>query len=345
MELYIAIPLFIVALIFVIKGGDIFVDASIKIANKCKIPAIIVGATIVSVATTLPELIVSITASAQGSFDLAIGNAIGSVICNTSLVCGISLAFAPIFIKNKTSPLKSYLLLFTILLMGIMSIGIESGQASGFINIFEGALLLILFIVYMFTNIMDAKKEIKDRLEYEKLYNKEHETNHQAIPTNTRESLTKLIILFLLGATMVALGAIGLVESAKAIAYALNISEAVVGFTIVAIGTSLPELVTTITSLRKKNNTLGYGNIIGANILNMTLICGTSACISGSAGLPINFWTLVVSIPVALVACSLFVLPMTIKQRTYRWQGISLIALYIAYLAFIAIMTFNGVSI
>ncbi len=345
MELYISIPLFLISLFLVIKGGDIFVDASTKIATKTKIPNIIIGATIVSIATTLPELIVSTIASTQGSFDLAIGNAIGSIICNTSLICAISLTFAPIIIHNKTSPLKNYLLLAGIILTGVFSIGIENGQIAGSVNIFEAILLLILFVVFMATNIHDAKAELKEL----KTLNANNSAQANAATNDNTPTVTdkmgKLLLLFLLGAGMVAAGAIGLVESAKAIATSMHISEAVIGLTIVAIGTSLPELVTTITSLRKKNNSLGYGNIIGANILNITLIMGTSACISGTSGLPINFWTLVVSIPVALVSNLIFLIPMTLKQRTYRWQGVTLLLLYATYLTFLIIMTLNGISI
>ena len=342
MELYISIPLFIISLILVIKGGDIFVDASIKIAKKTRIPTIIIGATIVSIATTLPELIVSATASFQGSFDLALGNALGSLICNTSLVCAISLIFVPSFIKNKTSNFKNYLLLFTILLLGIFCIGIENQSVNGVLNLFEGILLIILFIVFMYSNLSDAKKEIKDRLEYEKLNTN---TQQDKIEEICNDRMGKLILFFILGAVLVAIGAIGLVESAKAIAYSFKISETVVGLTIVAVGTSLPELVTTITSIRKKNNTLGYGNVIGANILNITLIIGSSACIAGTNFLPINFWTLVVSLPVALITSSIFLIPMIIKQRTYRWQGITLLSIYIAYIIFLIIMTLNGITV
>ena len=160
-----------------------------------------------------------------------------------------------------------------------------------------------------------------------------------------KEKLSKLLIFFAIGAGMVAAGAFGLVESATAIATSMHISEAVIGLTIVAIGTSLPELVTTITSLKKKSSSLGYGNVIGANILNITLIIGTSACISGSNGLPINFWTLVVSIPVALIVNVIFLLPMILKQRTFRWQGITLLSIYVAYIAFLIIMTMNGITV
>jgi len=342
MALYISIPLFIISLILVIKGGDIFVDASIKIAKKTRIPTIIIGATIVSIATTLPELIVSIIASIQGSYNLALGNALGSVICNTSLICAISLIFTPTFIKNKTSSFKNYLLIFVLILLGVFCVGIENGSVNGALNIFEGALLLILFVIFMYVNLADAKKEIKDRLNYEKMY--DSHTPHETEEPVT-DKMKKLILFFILGAALVAIGSTGLVESAKAIAATLKISETVVGLTIVAIGTSLPELVTTITAIRKKNNTLGYGNVIGANILNITLIIGTSACIAGTNLLPINFWTLVVSVPVALITTSLFITPMTLKQRTYRWQGITLLSIYIAYIIFIVTMTLNGITI
>ncbi|MBE5734850.1 MAG: calcium/sodium antiporter [Clostridiales bacterium] len=349
MELYISIPLFIVSLILVIKGGDIFVDSSIKIATKTKIPNIIIGATIVSIATTLPELIVSTLASAQGSFDLAIGNAIGSTICNTALICGISLAFAPVIINNKTSSIKNYLLLFGIILIAVFCIGIENGQIAGSVNLFEGALLIILFVVFMAININDAKNELKElkELRMKNQMLEEYPANGEDVDREKmpKDKMGKLILLFILGAGMVAAGAFGLVESATAIAKSMHISEAVIGLTIVAIGTSLPELVTTITALRKKSSSLGYGNVIGANILNITLIIGTSACISGVNGLPINFWTLVVSIPVTLIVNAIFIIPMTLKQRTYRWQGITLLTIYAMYIAFLIFMTANGVSI
>ncbi len=346
MELYIAIPLFIVALILVIKGGDIFVDASIKIATKSKIPTIIVGATIVSLATTLPELIVSSIASIQGSYDLAIGNALGSVICNTSLICAISLIFAPTIIKNKTSNFKNYMLIFSLILLGVFCVGIEQDIVNGELNLFEGALLIIMTVIFMAVNIADAKKEIKNKLEYDKLYAKEKSDKPNTQENNVVEDkYGKLISFFLLGAAMVGAGAYGLIESATSIAYSLHISESVVGLTIVAIGTSLPELVTTITSLRKKNNTLGYGNVIGANILNITLIIGTSACISGINGISIGFWTLVVSLPVAIISTLIFILPMVLKQKTYRWQGLTLLGIYLAYMAFLIIMTINGITI
>lgn len=350
MELYISIPLFIVSLILVIKGGDIFVDSASKIATKSKIPPMIIGATIVSVTTTLPELIVSSIASIKGSFDLAIGNAIGSIICNTSLICAISLMFMPTILKQKQSNFKNYMLLFVIALCAVFSIGIEDGQVAGQINLFEGLMLLVMFAVFMIANVTEAKKDMKNAVNIEIDINKKKETKVPEPKQNETEAIkeekySKLITIFIIGAFMVGLGAYALVESATAIATSLHIPESVIGLTIVAIGTSLPELVTTITAIRKKNSTLGYGNIVGANILNVALILGVSSLISGSQGLPIGFWTLVVSIPVAFVSCAIFLIPLCIKQRTYRWQGFTLIAIYIAYMAFLTIMTIKGVAV
>ena len=353
MDLYISIPLFVVSLILVIKGGDIFVDSAGKIARKSKIPPMIVGATIVSIATTLPELIVAIVASAKGSFDLAIGNAIGSIICNTSLVCAISLIFVPTVLKIKSSTFKNYLLLFTLVLTAIFCVGIETGKASGQINLFEGIMLLIVFVIYMFINISEAKKKSKESVNIEinieqnsqtKISNEDEEAQKLEMEAKLA-SFKKLNLLFLLGATMVGLGAYTLVESATSIATSMHISESVIGLTIVAIGTSLPELVTTVTSIKKKNSPLGYGNIVGANILNISLIVGISSVISGANGLPINFWTLVVSLPVAIVTSSIFIVPLCLKQQTYRWQGITLISIYLAYMAFLIVMTIKGIAV
>ena len=153
------------------------------------------------------------------------------------------------------------------------------------------------------------------------------------------------LLFFILGAGMIALGAFALVESAKYISATIGISEALIGLTIVAVGTSLPELITTITSIKKKNSELGYGNIIGANIINLTLLIGTSGLVSGSSGLPISFWTYAVSIPLVCALSLIFVLPLMFKNRSYRTQGIILLTIYALYMAFLITMTLCGITI
>lgn len=337
------------SLILVIKGGDMFVDSSIDLAKRTKIPTILIGATIVSVATTLPELIVSSIAAAQGSYNLSVGNAVGSVICNTALIAGLSMAIAPSIMKEKNSPLKYVLLLVSCVLLLICGFGVNSSFS---IEWYEALIFATLFVVYMVYNIYDALKQYKSNKALDNTIKEKQEKESATIDAEIKEEEDKpkqklgiTILFFILGAGMLALGAYALVESVKYISSALGISEALIGLTIVAIGTSLPELVTTITAIKKKNSELGYGNIIGANILNLTLLMAVSGLISGSEGLSISFWTYAVSIPVALVCSLIFILPLWFKNRSFRWQGITLLIIYTAYIAFLIIMTLNGITV
>lgn len=334
------ILLFAGALCLCIFGGNIFVDSATKFAKKLRIPLIIIGATIVSVATTLPELIVSIVSSSQGSFTLAVGNAVGSVICNTALITGLSIAFLPVIMKEKTSIAKYLILLTSLVLLIIFGFSVSGNYA---ITKFEAIIFFLLFIAFMVTSILDAKRQQKLEDNENSEANNTQDTN---IETNiVTDKWWKIIIFFILGAATIALGATLMVESAKKIAYIMHISEAFVGLTIVAIGTSLPELVTTIIAIRKKTSELGYGNIIGANILNATLLIGSAGMIAWNSGLAISKWTYILSIPLALILNLIFVLPLIIKNRSYRWQGIVLLTLYVGYVAFLIIMSSMGLSV
>ena len=262
--------IFVVALLCVIKGGDLFVDSSITLAKRSKIPTIIIGATIVSLATTLPELIVSCIASSQGSYDLAVGNAVGSVICNTALIAGLSMTFLPVAMKEKTSPLKYILLILSAIL--IMIFGFDK-DFNFSISWRQALIIELIFVFYILFISLDAVKQHKLNKSKIKSNNLSiiASAQNQANSEHIQEIYPKLIVslaVFVFGAILVALGAWGLVESAKYLCSAIGINESIVGLTIVAIGTSLPELITTINSIRKKNAELGFGNIVGANILN-----------------------------------------------------------------------------
>ena len=376
--LIISIIVFILALILVIYGGDMFVDSSIVIAKRFKIPTIIIGATIVSIATTLPEFIVSTISAVQGSYDLAVGNAVGSIICNTALIGGLSMAVMPSIMKEKTSSTKYLLLILSSFLLLICGFGTNTTFNISWI---EALIFELLFVVYMLFNVYDAMCQMTGKRGLQALIRKKQKENEQLenltvlpnvdtqdigvenpgeteikieqeekgkVVVKTEEKYPKMIItilFFILGAGMIALGAYALVESAKYISSAIGISEALIGLTIVAVGTSLPELITTITSIRKKNSELGYGNIIGANIINLTLLMGTSGLVSGSAGLPISFWTYAVSIPLVCALSLIFVLPLMFKNRSYKTQGIALLTLYVLYLAFLITMTLCGITV
>ena len=327
-------------MILVIYGGDIFVDNAVKIAKKSKIPIVIIGATIVSIATTLPELIVSSVASAQGVFGLAVGNAIGSVICNTALIGGLSMAVLPTKIREKSSSFKYYMLLFSLLILFLS--GFDS-KGNYNISLFESVILLIMFVLFIAFNIIDAMKQKKRKVDPDDYTIIENKDEAEEKPINQKFIL--LISLFLLGAAMVAVGAYGMVESAKYIASKMGVSDTLIGLTIVAVGTSLPELVTTITAVRKKNSELGYGNIVGANILNILLIIGASGLFAGKSGLPIMKYTFLFCIPLAIVMSIVFLVPLILKNKSYRWQGVILLSLYACYLITLVIMTIKGYAI
>ena len=311
--------LFIVGLILIVKGGDYFVTASVNIAKKSKIPSVIIGATIVSFATFLPEFIVSTVASIQGVFDLAIGNAVGSMIANTALICGLSIAFMPIGI-NRGSVYKYLILIVGVLFLAISGINRQ-------LDLFEAIVLLIVFIIFFVLSIVDAIKQMKISR-----FQKEEKNDEKTCQI----SIFWTIIYFIVGASAIAFGAMTLVNTATNISKFIGISDEFIGLTIVALGTSLPELTTTLIAIRKKECALGYGNIVGANILNLTLILGVTGLIA-KGGVPFSNETLFFTIPMLLVCIFLFLLPLLFKSKTYRWQGIGLLALYIVYVTILII--------
>lgn len=331
---------FVFGLLFVIYGGDIFIDSSIALAKKSKIPTIIIGATIVSIATTMPELIVSLISAAQGAYGLSVGNAVGSVICNTALIGGLSMTILPTIIKEKTPSLKYFILIFASVLLLLCGFD-ESGNYT--IAWYESLVLLILFVLFMVFNIVDAYKQRKKKKAEESI--DITIVDNLSVTENKEEKqpgFFKIIILFIVGAAMIALGSYALVQSSVYFANLIGINDSVIGLTILAVGTSLPELITTITAVKKKNSALGYGNIVGANIINLSLLIGSAGLVSGNGGLPINFYTLWVSIPVMIASSIIFTLPLIFKNKSSRWQGITLLSIYLLYFVFLIVMTCFG---
>jgi len=308
MQLFLQIIIFIVGVILTIKGGDIFVSSATNISKKFKVPSFIIGATLVSFATTLPELVVSLTAAASGKTDMAIGNAVGSVIANTALILGISFIFAKESKKDKYKTLRLLLLvaLFLVLLFS---------EINKF-NLVVAIMLLLVFLSFVISNLKEAKNEENDELEEE---------------IAMAKKAKKDIIFFLIGAMLVFIGSRIMVNSGTFIAEALKVSERVISLTLLAVGTSLPELVTTITAIIKKNPSLSIGNIIGANIINLTLILPLCTLVSGST-LEITKQTAQIDIPVCLTVCFLGIMLITNNKVLRKLQGVSLIIIYIIYL-------------
>lgn len=309
MNMLLAVVLFVVGIVLVVKGGDWFVDAASFIARAANIPSFIVGATIVSFATTLPEMIVSVMASLSGKNDMAVGNAVGSVTANTGLIMGLAIVFMVI-----VTPRKEYLKQCVMLILAGSVLWI--GSLSGTLAPWASIALVIVFIAFMVFNVLAAKNQPE---EGEKL-------------VVTRQDVVKNILLFVVGAAGIVLGSNCLINGGSSIAEALGVPERVIAVTMVAIGTSLPELVTTITAIRKKESSLSVGNIIGANIIDLSLILPVCTFVS-SGRFAVSEQCLNIDFPACIIICLIAVLPMIIKEKAYKVQGILMLVAYAAYLA------------
>lgn len=313
----VSVFLFAVGLVLLIKGGDWFVDGATGLAHRFHLPDIIVGATVVSIGTTLPEVMVSATGALQGQGAMAYGNAIGSVICNTSLIAAISVACNPGPVNVKT--MKMPVLFF----FASAALYCVAAYLLGEFPRWMGITLLMIFLVYIVLNVRQGLKN-PDSVEAEA------ETGAEEKP------LLQEIFALVIGAALIAVGANLLVEHGTILAQKLGVPETVIALTFVALGTSLPELVTTITSLRKGHSSLGIGNVIGANVLNLVLVSGLAVTLApfevpvGKLLLGRNA-SLVLDIPLMLVVMLLLTVPALARKKLERWQGVTLLVIYGAF--------------
>lgn len=336
----IAIILFIVGLVLLIKGGDWFVDGATGIAHRFHIPEIIIGATIVSIGTTLPETMVSATAALEGHGEIAYGNAIGSIICNTALIAALSISIRPAVVERKTFKIP-VIFFFVAAIFYVVT-----AYFGGTFTRIHGIILLLVFLVYIIVTVILTKKELAK----EKLIKKETHTFEQLGQENELQQnkeankdekedikkITKDIIFLILGAVCIAFGARLLVDNGTIIAEELGVPESVIALTFVALGTSLPELVTAITSLVKGHSSLSFGNIIGANMFNLVLVSGLSITLmpfnvpvtNAIAGMNSS---LVLDIPIMLATMLILTIPALIKQKLSRVQGILLLVIYASF--------------
>ncbi len=308
--------LFIVGLLCLIKGGDWFVDGATGIARKFHLPELLIGATVVSIGTTLPEVMVSTTSALAGHGEIAYGNAIGSVICNTALIAALTVALRPGKVDKKS--LRTPALFFFISAVIYAAVAYLSGYFSRAV----GLLMLALFILYMVTTVVQMKNNPDAGAGEEE--------------RETKSSLGRNLLLLVIGAALIAVGANLLVDNGTLIAQAMGVPESVIALTFVALGTSLPELVTAITSLAKGHGALSLGNVIGANLFNIVLVSGVSITLAPFS-IPQNAVifghnaSLVLDIPVMFGVMLLLTLPGLIKGKLFRAQGILLLAVYAAF--------------
>ena len=310
----IPVLLFIVGLLFLIKGGDWFVDGASALARRFHLPELLIGATVVSIGTTLPEVMVSTMSALSGHGEIAYGNAIGSVICNAALIAAITIAVRPGKVDPKT--LKIPVLFF------FAAAAIYCVAAYGFGKFTRpmGFIMLAMFVAYIAANIHQMKNAPAE----------EHEEEDETMP------LPRMLMLLVLGAVLIAMGANLLVDNGTLIAQALGVPESVIALTFVALGTSLPELVTAITSLIKGHSDLSLGNVVGANVFNLVLVSGVSVALAPftvpqSATIFGMNSSLVLEIPVMIAVMVLLTAPALVKGKLSRVQGVALLVIYAVF--------------
>ena len=309
--------LFAVGLLCLIKGGDWFVDGATGLARRFHLPELLIGATVVSIGTTLPEVMVSTTSALTGHGEIAYGNAIGSVICNAALIAAVTIAVRPGPVDRAA--LRTPVLFFFAAAVLYALVAYTSGQFTRPV----GLTLLAMFAVYMAVTVLQMRRG--------------------AVPAAGEEeaaagSVGRDLGLLAVGAALIALGADLLVDNGTLIAQALGVPESVIALTFVALGTSLPELVTAITSLVKGHGALSLGNVIGANLFNLVLVSGVSVTLAPfsipqAAVIAGHNASLVLDLPVMLLVMLLLTVPALVRGKLSRVQGLALLAVYGAFCA------------
>lgn len=302
---------FIIGLLIITKAGDIFIDAATWIANALNIPNFVVGATIVALATTLPEMVISLLSAHQGITEMAVGNAIGSVTVNTALVMALA------FLFMNVKPNRNNIIIQSLILIAV-TITTFLGSITGTLQVMPSLIAFFLFVMFIIWNIKIGRKE-----EYEK-HVKQKQIN--------RKDLCIQIGKFIFSFLMIYLGSRILILSSTELARIVGVSDRVISVTLVAIGTSLPELTTTIIAIKKHNTELSIGNIVGANVIDIALVLPLCSLISGSP-IAVNRETIALDFPVCLAAILIALLPCLIKEKGSKLQGISLLAVYAFYVS------------
>jgi len=327
--------LLILGFVFLVKGADWFVGGSSSVARLLHVPSIVIGLTIVAFGTSAPELAVSVTAALAGSNDIAIGNVVGSNFFNLLMVVGICAIIKPMKIEKAILKKEFPLSIICGILLLIFSLDFGSGQVIGRI---EGILFLIVFVFYVYMQVRSALKS-KHETEISKKAAKKHMADDgelQAAQMAAEEPVHVMsplmsILLIIIGLVLIITGGNLVVDSATEIARSLGLSEAFIGLTVVAFGTSLPELVTSIVAARKGENDLALGNVIGSNIFNILLILGVSAAIH-----PVSVAFASIIDLIILTAVSIITLLMAWRgEEINRKEGAAMVLMYLIYVGYL----------
>ena len=323
MNLLKAIFILVIGFVLLIKGADYFVEGSSSVARRLKVPSLIIGMTIVAMGTSLPECAVSVTASLAGNNTLAVSNVVGSNIFNLMVVCGVCALFAPLTIKKDTLQKEFPLsIICAILLMFLGYFGMTLGHV-------EGVILLIIFVGYLLWMIQAARTARKKHMK-ERLMTEEEEFTEDDIDILP---IWKCLVFIVGGMIAIKYGGDFVVDGASVIAARLGLSQTLIGLTIVATGTSLPELVTSIVAARKNEVDMALGNVIGSNIFNILFVLGIAASISPVAFLLENIIDIIILVIMSLIVMVFAWTSQTIKRN----EGIFMLVVYAAYLVYICI--------
>ena len=310
------IILFFVGFFLITKGADIFIDCTVKIGRKTGISELILGATIVSFATTLPELTVSVFASIDNYTTMSLGNAVGSIICNTGLILGLVVIISPFKVDKNMFSSKSIILLISVLTL--MVLGANRSISRG-----DGLILIVLLIVFMYSNIKSVSG--KNRINSP---NNMQSNSCDNIKSSKHENL-KVGVLFVLGLIMIVVGSKLLVDNGVKIANSIGVPQGIISLTVIALGTSLLELVSSLTAIKKKHHGISVGNILGANILNIVSVIGISSLIND---LPILSQNMRIDFEFMTIILLILILPTIKSGKLYRVQGLLLLSSYIIYI-------------
>lgn len=304
---------FFIGLVMLLAGAHFLVKSSSKVAMQFGIPAIFIGVTVVAFATSAPEIAVSLDAVLSESTGLAIGNVVGSNIANILLILGLSSIIAPIAIKKRIVQLDIPLMIFVSVVVYLLSL-------DQVLQRLDGIILLLLFIGFLVFQIYQARKEVRAEV--------------RVTSEKPEGSVSLSIFMMVLGLAVLALGAHWLVESSVVIARMWGLSDLVIGLTVIAIGTSLPEVATSVLAAWKKEADLSVGNVVGSNVFNITLVLGLAALFSGG-GLPVSDAALALDFPF-MIAVSIACLPIFFDGHCiYRWEGFVFLGYYVGYILFL----------
>ncbi|WP_282192881.1 calcium/sodium antiporter [Romboutsia ilealis] len=317
--MFIKTILFLIGFVLITKGADIFINCTVDIGKKTKISEIILGATIVSFATTLPELTVSLFASLDGHTTMSLGNAVGSIICNTGLVLGLVAFISPFSVDKKMFFSKSVLLLICVILLLLLGIDKSITQT-------DSIVLLAMLAIYMYSNYKSVvEKGSKSRIN----------NTSKVKGNNNLGEWVKIVLLFALGLIMMVLGSRLLVDNGVIIAEWIGVPQGVISLTVIALGTSLPELVSSLTAIKKNHHAISVGNILGANILNIVSVIGISSIPND---IPILSQNMSIDFPFMIVLLLILILPTIKKNKLYRFQGLIMLIVYLIYIGILYTM-------